>query len=169
MDSGARLDLAITALRARVDEEFRITERLDSKARQAFALAGGGFAIAQTVAFGSFGQDQIHDAARYLTLGLAIIAGVALTLTAHKLTDAEDLRPEKDIEPAAIERWARERDDAMFAKEMIVHLREVADRRAASNAGRAELYSGHRGVLFWTRWTLILTGAELIFAIIFRA
>src|SRR4051794_36183298 len=145
--TGSRLDLAIAALRARVDEEFRITERLDSKARQAFTLAGGGFAIAQTVAFGSFGQAQIHDAARFATLGVAIIAAIALTLTAHKLTISEDLRREVDVDPAAIERWARELDDKEFGRRMVVQLRSVAERRHASNEQRAELYRGHSGVL----------------------
>ena len=46
---GKDLDQAISTLRARVDEEFRIAERLDSKARQAFALAAGFFAVVQTV------------------------------------------------------------------------------------------------------------------------
>jgi hypothetical protein len=166
--NSSRLDLAIAALRARVDEEFKITERLDSKSRQAFALAGGGFAIAQTVAFGSFGQAQVDGAARFVTLGLAAIAAIFLTLTAHRLTDAEELRPEEDIDPSKIEEWARDLNDEDFAKHMVVHLRVVAERRAASNERRAEYFNGHRGVLFWSRWTLLLTGAELIFAIVFR-
>jgi type VI protein secretion system component VasK len=168
MDAASRLGLAIEALRARIDEEFRITERLDTKARQAFALAAAVFAVGQTVAFGSFAAGNVVRSERVAILILAVMAALALALTAHKVADAEDLRRERDIDPSAIERWARERDDEMFAREMVVHLREVADRRAANNEKRAQVYSGHRGVLYFVRWTLILTGVELLLALVFR-
>jgi hypothetical protein len=167
-DGGQRLELAINALRARIDEEFRIAERLDSKIRQAFALVAALFAVAQTVAFGGFTQSNVSGDDRLVIVALTVLAAIALAQTAHKVVDAEDLRGEKDIDPGYIETWARDCDDEEFAKQMVVHLRQVADRRAENNAERAALYTEDRGVLFWARWTLILTGVEILFAVILR-
>jgi hypothetical protein len=161
----ARLGLAIAALRARVEEEFRISERLDVKARQAFALSAALFAIAQTIAL----NKEVAGTEQVLLAVLALCAVATLGMTAQKLVASEELRREKDIDPAVIEEWARDTDDELFAQNMVVHLREVAERRAENNESRARLYNEGRGVIFWTRWTLILTGVELLFAVILRA
>lgn len=96
---------------------------------------------------------------------MALIAATLLGVTAHRVADAEDLQPEKDIDPGHIEAWARDENDEAFAQEMIVHLRAVADRRAENNDTRAARYAR---VLFFVRWTLILTGVEALLALALR-
>jgi hypothetical protein len=159
---GHRFDLAIGALRAQIDEEFRISERLDGKARQAFALAAAFFAVTQTVAFrGSLSPEE-----RIAILIVAVPAAILLLVTATAVANLEDLRREKDIEPRAIQEWASEHDDMQFARTMIVHLREVADRRVESNTHRSALYAK---VATRTRWSLILAAVELLLAMVMRA
>lgn len=160
-----RIELAVAALRDRIDEEFRITERLDAKGRQLFALAAGFFAVGQAVAFGSFHAAAVHG----IKLGvIALLAGLALgglVIAGHRLANAEEPAPEEDIDPGKIEEWARDRDDEEFGPLLVVHLRAVADARTASNKKRVARYGGIESM---ARWTLIVTGCELVLAIIFR-
>jgi hypothetical protein len=160
-----RVGLAIELLRARITEEFQITERLDAKGRQAFALAAAFFAVAQTVSFGAFRATQITGVERF---GIALLAGaaaVALLLTGSRLADSEEPQREQDIKPSILETWARENDDEQFGRLLLVHLREVADRRHESNERRVKRYAA---VESRARVALIFTTAEILFAIACR-
>ncbi len=162
----ADLDRAITVLNARLDEEFRISERLDGKQRQAFALASVFFAIVQTVAFGSFAQGHLHTAQRGVIGGLAVVACVILIVVMQYLTSAEKLRDEDDINPKAIVDWCNEADAPDYvAVRLVGELSEVAQKRAASNKARALSYDK---VSAAARWSLIASGVELLVAIALR-
>jgi hypothetical protein len=165
--SGGDLDQAIGVLRGRVDEEFRITERLDSKGRQAFALASLFFGVVQTVAFGSFAERTIHGAEKVVLLAAAVAAGFALAAVAHRLTHGEELKEEEDIAPEAIERWCNEAgNDREYVKVRLVgELRRVARERSDNNEIRGRNYDA---IVTVTRWSLILSGLELLAAIIVR-
>lgn len=162
----ADLEQAINVLRARVDEEFRIAERLDSKQRQAFALAAGFFAVVQTVAFGSFAEDALGAPER-LALGvLAIVAGLAVMLAGHRLTDGEELQLEDDISSEALVRWCNDADGADYVAVRIVsRLSTVATNRHASNQTRARKVGKVQDA---TRLALLLAGLELVTAVLFR-
>lgn len=164
---GAELDQAITVLRARVDEEFKIAERLDSKARQAFALAAGFFAVIQTVTFGSFAQDEVSTPERVLLLLVAILAGGFLAKVAHKVTSAEELHVESDLRPGAIVEWANAAGPAneYVRVRLIRGLSEVAQERHDNNEKRATRYEE---VVDACRWVLIFSGVELVIAIATR-
>lgn len=164
-DPPGRIGLAIEALRARVVEEFQISERLDSKGRQVFALAAAFFAVAQTVAFGSFRVAQVTGAERVGIATLGLCAAVALLVTGHRLANSEEPQSEQDIGPSKIEEWARTVDDNEFGRLLIVHLREIADRRTASNKRRVARY---RMIESMARVALVLTGTEIIFAVASR-
>ncbi len=160
------LEQAIAVLRARMDEEFRISERLDSKQRQAFALASVFFAVVQTVAFGSFAQGNLHTAQRAIIGGLAVVAGLVLVVVMHRLNDAEELRPEDDLRPEAVVNWCNEADSPGYvATRLVGELSDVARRRANSNKVRAGNYDS---VANAARWSLIVTGVELLVAIALR-
>ena len=162
----ADLDQAINVLRARVDEEFRIAERLDSKQRQAFALAAGFFAVVQTVAFGSFSGDSVTTTERVVLGVLALLAGLAVMLTGHKLTEGEELQPEDDISADALVRWCNEADGEDYVAVRIVsRLSAVATSRHESNKTRARKVDAVHDA---TRVALILAGVELVFAVLFR-
>lgn len=162
----ADLEQAIAVLRARVDEEFRISERLDSKGRQAFALAAGFFAVVQTVAFGSFAADGVHTAERVFVGVLAVIAGLAVFATANRLANGEDLHEEDDLRPSAVVKWCNDANaDDYVAVRIVSRLATVADNRTLNNKIRSRNYDA---VQTATRWALILTGVELIVGILVR-
>jgi hypothetical protein len=164
---GKDLEQAITVLRARIDEEFRITERLDSKGRQAFALAAAFFAVVQTVAFGAFAQGDVTANERVWLAGGAVLAGLSLVAIAHRLSHAEGLLEEADIRPDAIVTWANEADgDPEYVSARLVsELANVANRRNENNATRSGKYDR---VAAATRLALALTGLELLVAIVVR-
>jgi hypothetical protein len=126
------LEQAIGVLRARIDEEFRISERLDSKSRQAFALAAGFFAVVQTVTFSAFAQSSVHTGERIVLLAVAFIAGGAVAAVAHRLTNGEELLDEIDIKPETIVQWCNEagRDSEYVSVRLVGELSGVATRRA---------------------------------------
>src|SRR5438874_4637282 len=72
--------LALDVLRKMADQEFNRAERAASRARQAFALAAGFFAVVQTVAFGSFAKSLVSHGERTTLLWLAGGAGVFLAI-----------------------------------------------------------------------------------------
>lgn len=162
--SSSDLEQAIGVLRARVEEEFRVAERLDSKQRQAFALAAGFFAVVQTVAFGSF-QD-VGTPGRVLLGIVALAAGLAVLVTGRRLTDGEELQPEDDVSSEALVRWCNEADGPDYVAVRIVsRLSTVARNRHESNKARALRVDAVQNA---TRWALILAGVELVFAVLFR-
>jgi hypothetical protein len=156
----------IGALRARVDEEFRIMERLDAKARQAFALVAAFFAVVQAVAFGAFAQTEITNFERIALAVTAIVAGLSVGVVGYHLRSQEALRKEADLDPDQILGWlnaaTRERD---ASRNLVVGLAEVAKERYANNRYREELYKTLDG---WARGALILTSVELLVAIVIR-
>lgn len=160
------LDHAIAVLRARVDEEFRISERLDSKGRQLFALAAGVFAVTQTVVFGSFSENRVGTDERVALCVMALLAGLALWWTAHAQADGEDLAEEGDTRPEAIVEWVNAATtDRQVTLQILGELARVARERDTSNRARAVRYDL---VQTRARWVLILTATELIFGILFR-
>ena len=165
---GDDLYQAITVLRGRIDEEFRITERLDSKSRQAFALAAAIFAVVQTVAFGSFGEDTVGSGERIALLATALLAGLVLVVVAHRVRNIEDLLPEEDTKPGTIVEWCNEapRDDPEYVPSRLVgELGRVADARAANNKRRAAKYEEVEAA---SRLALIAAALELVLAIAVR-
>lgn len=159
---------AITFLRGRIDEEFRISERLDSKSRQAFALAAGFFAVVQTVTFGSFAQSSITSAERVVLLVAALLAGLAVAAVAHKLTHGEELQDERDVKPDSVVGWVEEADpdDAEHVLvRLLSGLREVAESRTENNKIRERNY---KTVATATQVALIMAGVELITALTVR-
>jgi hypothetical protein len=160
----ADLDQAILVLRARVEEEFRISERLDSKSRQAFALAAGFFIVAQTVAFGSFGS--VSGAESALVGVCALLAAFAVYVTGHRLASGEDLLEVRDIRPDAIVEWCdAATDDEYVSVRIVGNLRDVAKDRRENNQIRERNYDR---IITAMRWSLVFAMVELFFAILVR-
>ena len=165
--SSKDLEQAITVLRMRIDEEFRITERLDSKARQAFALAAGFFAVVQTVTFGGFAQGDVSSPERVGLLVAAVVAGVGVIVVAHRLTGSEGLLDEDDVTPEAIVQWcnAAGEDPEYVSVRLVGELSRMARSRSKNNEVRTTRYDT---VALAARWSLILAGVELLVAIVVR-
>lgn len=164
---GADLDQAIAVLRGRIDEEFRIAERLDSKTRQAFAFAAGFFAVIQTVAFGSFASSGVTTEERAVLLILVVAAGGFVARIATRALAAEELQAEIDASPEAIAKWANEAgsDPEYVRVRLVGKLSKVARSRADNNETRSERYDD---VVAASRLAMIVIGVELIWAIVAR-
>lgn len=150
-----------------MDEEFRITERLSSKARQVFALVAGFFAVIQTIAFGTFGRDTVSSPERAVLLALAIAAGVCVAWVARRVATSEELLPESDIPPEKIVEWAEQgqSDPEYVRTHLVANLASVARKRSDNNEVRAKRYDEVESA---ARWALILVSVELIVAVVAR-
>lgn len=164
--SRADLDNALTALRDRVDQEFKRTERLDSKSRQAFAIAAGFFALTQAGAFASFGESAVSPDERSWILVAAVAAVAALAFTAIRAQHAERLRPEEGAHIQSVFDWCLgEGEERMITAWLIVAHRHVALKRVTSNNTRANQVEA---VVWAAGLTLTLCAAELILALAVR-
>lgn len=162
----ADLESALAVLRARIEEEFRRAERIDRKARGAFALAAGFFAGAQAAAFASFGAASVTSAERFMILVAAIAAGSSLWIVALRLQQCEELKGEQDVPPKTIREWCRDQTEPRsVTARLIWTLSEVARCRSASNGTRAELC---KKVILAAQLTSILCGVELVLALVAR-
>jgi hypothetical protein len=162
----ADIERTIEVLRDRIDEEFRISERLDSKARQLFALAAGFFAAVQAVAFGAFGNGGLTKADRLILLVFTLAAGTVLLLVGHRLANAEEPLKECDIRPDELVEWLESGDsEEQVLLRQVGALAEVAKSRAANNARRKDRYDELQPI---ARWSLIASSVELLAAIVVR-
>lgn len=161
------LDNAIAVLRARVDEEFRITERLDSKSRQAFALATGFFAVVQAVAFGALAQSSVNGGEKAVLLTATVLAGLSVLNVAHRLANGEETLEEADVKPEAIAGWFGEAgaEPGSVSRHLVIELSVMARARTDNNTIRATNYGKVAAAM---RLSLILTGVELVAAISVR-
>lgn len=75
-------ELALVSLRQLFDDEIKRVERLVARGRQGFAFAAGFFALAQTVALGSFQTSNLSEHERRVLLLIAAIGGTGVVLTA---------------------------------------------------------------------------------------
>jgi hypothetical protein len=161
-------DLAqvITALRARIDEEFRMMERLDTKARQAFALVAGFFAVVQAVTFGSFAQGGVNPTERVFLAIAAILAGALVLWAGHLLREVEELQREPDINPRELVSWYEEATEPdHVARNLASGLKVVAEKRFDNNLEKTKRLKTLDSA---ARCSLILTSLELMLAIVFR-
>jgi len=164
--SRADLDNALAMLRDQVTEEFERAERLDSKSRQAFAVAAGFFALTQAGAFASFGEGSISPAQRGWILGASVVAVAALAFTAIYVQRAESLRPDDGIHIQSVLDWCiREEEDKMITAWLILANRQVAQERVDGNKVRADQVEA---VLRATGLTLAFCAAELFLALAVR-
>lgn len=164
--SSADLDNALTALRDRVDQEFKRTERLDSKSRQAFAIAAGFFALTQAGAFATFGESAVSPGERSWILVAAVAAVAALAFAAIRVQHAERLRPEGGVHIQSVFDWCLgEGEERMITAWLILAHHRVARERVSSNDLRAKQVEA---VVWAAGLTLTLCATELILALAVR-
>ena len=162
----AELDRVLTVLRGRIDEEFRISERLDTKARQGFATAAAFFAGAQAAAVASLAQANLGSVGKLAILASALAAAIALGVVANLLHSSEKLREERDLLPEDVMEWCCNlAEPNAIAAHLIQGLAEVASYRATSNAARV---ARCEDVSLAARWTLLICGIELACALATR-
>jgi len=160
------LDNALGVLRERVEAEFRITERLDAKCRQAFALAAAAFTVAQASAFTSFGQAEVSTLERLMILLTALMAAAALGLTAIRLQRSEKPQAEKALDPRTVVELCRTAvEPGIVTAGLVWNLGELGAKRVEGNERRIELT---RAVASAAQATFAISGIELMVALITR-
>lgn len=164
--SSEDLGNAVTVLVARIDEQFRITERIDAKGRQVFAVCAAFYVAAQTLAFTIFGEDGVDHFERASLSVTVLVATVALVHLAQRLLDNERLREERLFDAGGIVSWFEQaNDDAYVSRQLIHNLAHVADERVKTNEQRV---AGYSSVLASARWALLLTALEAAVAVVVR-
>lgn len=163
----SELDVAIAVLRGRIDEEFRLTERWDAKARQTFALAAGFFVVVQVAAFGSFAATSIDNTERVVMAVSALVAALGLVIAAAFQAKCEEPLREHDLQPEAIETWFNDPDPQLqqVSARLVGELILTARRRTDNNAIRFDRYSR---LVTTARWAMTTAGLELIIALAVR-
>jgi hypothetical protein len=157
---------AITALVARIDEQLRIAERIDTKGRQVFAVCAAFYVAAQTLAFTIFRENDVDYFERASLSATALIATVALVYLAQRLLDNERLREERLFDASGIVSWFEQADDDSYVSRQLVHnLAHVADERVRTNEQRV---AGYSSVLVSARWALLLIALEAAVALVVR-
>lgn len=152
----------IAVLRDLIAEQFAITERIDAKTRQLFALAAGFFAVVQAVAFGSFAESSVSRCEKIGLVFLAALSGVLLACTAHRLRQSESLLKETTVHPSSLVRWSREDDGDNHLTEMLA---KIVESRRENNKIRVERYDR---VVAVAEVALVVAGIELLVALIVR-
>jgi hypothetical protein len=96
-------EVALDVMRGLADQELARAERASTRARQAFALAAGFFAIVQTVAFGSFEVDLVSNAERETLLDKATLAAIFLAVCGALLLVADSAFRSRDLDEDVVE------------------------------------------------------------------
>src|SRR2546421_3728197 len=102
-DPPSEVAYLLDTLRALFQEEFETADRLNGKARQAFALAVGFFALVQTVAFNNFAHAAESPTDTKWILIVALVAIVPVALSAGVTVWADSLIPGRRFPLAIVE------------------------------------------------------------------
>jgi hypothetical protein len=94
--------LALELLRAMADQDFARAERFGSRARNAFALAAGFFAVTQAVVFGSFASSEVSRGETEALLYLGGLAGVLLACAGLLVLAVERARVARNLTPDTV-------------------------------------------------------------------
>lgn len=133
--------VALDILRDLADKEISRSERSATRARQAFALAAGFYAVVQTVALGSFGSTLVSSHERMWMLYLAALGGFFLAacgvalLFADRAFRARNLSSDNVLEAVNAGRTADE-----SVTDRLVELYATAlDEMRGANANRGKV------------------------------
>jgi hypothetical protein len=154
------LDLAKTE----VDFQFRVAERLDSKARGLFALAGAIFAAAQALALREDVLNRLSDGDRSHLIKVATIAGVLVGLALLSTAYAIFVRKEKSVESKTLFNWMNQLaqkniTDADVSQRAVQLYVTLMHERQEKNKGRAK-------VLFFVQVLCLLAIAASVWELI---
>lgn len=143
-DEGRQLGVLLDTARTLIDEEFRRSERLDSKSRNQFTAVGGLFALVMATTAGVLNalldQDTVADWV-YPTLGsCALVSIVALLIALIGSLGAWRLRESDALDADTIEEYIPYAEDGNLAvaKNLVQAQAQILRNRRAQNADRAK-------------------------------
>jgi len=143
-DDGRQVGLLLDAAKDMLDEEFRRSDRVETKSRHAFAAAGALFAVVMATTAGVLNalldQSKVHGWVYPVLGGAALASIVALGVALIWTLKVQKLRKTDALEVTTIEDyidWA-ERGNPAVAKKLIQIYARLLDSRRESNGQRAE-------------------------------
>jgi hypothetical protein len=132
------LSVVFDITKGAVDMQFRIAERLDSKARNYFAAAATVFGVVQALTLNDAVRNALGghaDEVRWLTLGAAFALAVTLLASVRAIRP----RDEYEFEPEQLrELLSRSYVDPKAPADAVNDLIGVLDLRMEANEGRVE-------------------------------
>jgi len=150
------LKAVLEVARSEIEQEFKISERLDNKARNQVALAGTWYALAQVIAGIAF---RLHPATSLWSVVVGVVAaagGVLVALTMYYSYGVWRLRAERDFTPDAIRQMLADAENDKPVIEGIT--RTYANTLAVRRQNNAERDSAFTES---TRWWLFASGVTL--------
>lgn len=153
--------------RAAVDEEFRVAERLDAKARGQVTLAGQWFAIVQAVSAVAFAMSGA-DGRLLVLVGLtALVGGVLVAATFVRSSRVWNVREEGALAPAGILtlKGRVQESGGEALEEAITHYASLLQDRRRSNKKRADALE--EAETLW-KWAMAAPLAQLALALAAR-
>lgn len=143
-DDGRQLGLLLDVARSLVDEEFRRSERLDTKSRNQFTAVGGLFAVVMAVTAGVLNallSQKSVEAWVYPVLGgCALASTLALALALVWSAESWRLRKSDALDPGTIEEYVSfaERGNVAVTKQLIKAYAQILRDRRSQNSERAK-------------------------------
>jgi hypothetical protein len=135
--------------RAAVEQEFQISERLDSKARGLVTLAGQWFAVAQAVSAVAYATKTPHDWMLYAVAGLAATGAIALGFTFLFAWRVWRVRDEGAVSPGGLDQMkARALQDPNTMSLLVDHYASLLRDRRKTNKTRAEALTKAQWIWF---------------------
>jgi hypothetical protein len=152
-------DLAPIAdvVRSQISQEFQISERLDSKARNQIAIGGTWYAITQAVAGFAF---RVHEPGSFWAVLVGVTAGIGgfcLVMTMIHSYRVWRLHFERDFSPEGVHQMLSDAEAGRPVEPALIrtYANTLATRRG-NNAARSEAFSAS------TRWWLIAAAVTLL-------
>jgi F0F1-type ATP synthase epsilon subunit len=130
--------LALDVLRGLAEEESARADKVVGRARQAFAVSTGFFAIVQTVALGTFGAHHLSTAERHGVIDRAVWSGIALCVCTLVLVIADAAFRSHNIDPDEVLNAAERASDGEVSMndELLSMYAAVVETRRGANKWR---------------------------------
>jgi hypothetical protein len=133
----------LSLARSALDQEFAVTERLDSKARGQITLAGQWFAVAQAVSAIAFSASHSRHWLLVAIGGIALLGGILLACLFFLSASVWRLRREPAVSPRALldmKQTAYDPESDLQAA-LIDHYASMLQDRRLTNRARADALS----------------------------
>jgi len=123
----------LNAARAAVEQEFEISERLDSKARGLATTAGQWFAVVQAVSAIAYSANKADETLLYGVAGTAALGAVLLSVTFCFCWSVWKVRDEPAVSPGGLMQMKQSEPDLL-----VDHYATMLRDRRATNKQRVD-------------------------------
>jgi hypothetical protein len=156
----------LNTARAAVEQEFQISERLDTKARALITLSGQWFAVAQAVSAVAFTTEKPRDWMLWTVAGTALAGGIALGLLFFFCWRVWRIRDEEAVSPRGLlQMHSAAVNDPNATKLLVEHYAAMLRDRRTTNKSRADALAVAQG---WWFVAMALPFVQLGFALATR-